>query len=149
VEKPLGFKRLNTTYHIPDRKQTTRLRYAFKLAISNPSPLKYSYCSQLAHCYISLLPNRFNSQNLKYFVHERPTNALILFKVYSFGYFLLHVSASSMPSSGRLHVPTEFFFCWWGRREPSLSHFNLRGSLYSNPFLVPPFISRGAPRHMA
>jgi hypothetical protein len=41
------------------------------------------------------------------YVHERPTNALILFKVYSLSYLLLHVSASSMPSSGSLHVPTE------------------------------------------
>jgi hypothetical protein len=41
------------------------------------------------------------------YVHERPTNALILFKVYSLSYLLLHVSASFMPSSGSLHVPTE------------------------------------------
>jgi hypothetical protein len=41
------------------------------------------------------------------YVHERPTNALILFKVYSLSYLLLRVSASSMPSSGSLHVPTE------------------------------------------
>jgi hypothetical protein len=39
--------------------------------------------------------------------HERPTNSLILFKVYSLSYLLLHVSASSMPSPGSLHVPTE------------------------------------------
>jgi hypothetical protein len=41
------------------------------------------------------------------YVHERPTNALILFKVYSLSYLLLHVLSSSMPSSGSLHVPTE------------------------------------------
>jgi hypothetical protein len=41
------------------------------------------------------------------YVHERPTNELILFKVYSLSYLLLHVSALSMPSSGSLHVPTE------------------------------------------
>jgi hypothetical protein len=41
------------------------------------------------------------------YVHERPTNALISFEVYSVSYLLLHVSASSMPSSGSLHVPTE------------------------------------------
>jgi hypothetical protein len=39
-------------------------------------------------------------------IYERPTNELILFKVYSVSYLLLHVSASSMPSSGSLHVPT-------------------------------------------
>jgi hypothetical protein len=41
------------------------------------------------------------------YVHEGPTKALILIKVYSFSYMLLRVSASSMPSSGSLHVPTE------------------------------------------
>jgi hypothetical protein len=41
------------------------------------------------------------------YVYERPTNALILFKLYCLSYLLLHVSASSMPSSGSLHVPTE------------------------------------------
>jgi hypothetical protein len=40
-------------------------------------------------------------------VHERPTNTFILFKVYFLSYLLLHVSASSMSSSGSLHVPTE------------------------------------------
>jgi hypothetical protein len=39
--------------------------------------------------------------------YERPTNALILFKVYSLSYLLLQVSASSMSSSGSLHVPTK------------------------------------------
>jgi hypothetical protein len=43
------------------------------------------------------------------YVHERPTNALILFKVYSISYLLRHVSALSMPSSGTLHVPAELF----------------------------------------
>jgi hypothetical protein len=41
------------------------------------------------------------------YVRERPTYALLLFKVYSLSYFLLYVSLSSMPSSGSLHVPTE------------------------------------------
>jgi hypothetical protein len=41
------------------------------------------------------------------YVHERQTNALILFKDCSLSYILLHISASSMPSSGSLHVPTE------------------------------------------
>jgi hypothetical protein len=41
-------------------------------------------------------------------VHKRPTNALILFKVYSLSYLLLHVSASSMPYSGSLHMLTKF-----------------------------------------
>jgi hypothetical protein len=40
-------------------------------------------------------------------VHDRPTNALISFRVYSLSYLLLHVSALSVPSSGSLHVPTE------------------------------------------
>jgi hypothetical protein len=39
--------------------------------------------------------------------HERPTNVLIVFKVCSLSYLLLHVSASSMPSSGSLRVHTE------------------------------------------
>jgi hypothetical protein len=41
------------------------------------------------------------------YVHERPTNVLTSFKIYSLSYLLLHVSASSMPSSGSLYVPTE------------------------------------------
>jgi hypothetical protein len=40
-------------------------------------------------------------------VHERSTNALTLFKVYSHNFLLLHVLVSLMPSSGSLHVPTE------------------------------------------
>jgi hypothetical protein len=42
-----------------------------------------------------------------------------------------------------------FFFYWRGQREPCLSHFSLRGNLYFNTALVPPFISRGAPRQTA
>jgi hypothetical protein len=41
------------------------------------------------------------------YVYERPTIALILFKVCSLSYLFLHVSASSMPSSGSLHMPTK------------------------------------------
>jgi hypothetical protein len=42
-----------------------------------------------------------------------------------------------------------FFYHGWGWRKFRLSHFSLRGRLYSNPSsLVPPFISRGAPRSM-
>jgi hypothetical protein len=41
-----------------------------------------------------------NTETYREYVHERPTNALILFKVYSLSYLLLHVSASAMPSSG-------------------------------------------------
>jgi hypothetical protein len=47
------------------------------------------------------------SEERTVYVHERTTNALNLFKVYSLSYLLLHVSASSVPSSGSLHVPTE------------------------------------------
>jgi hypothetical protein len=39
--------------------------------------------------------------------HERSTNVLILFMGYYVCYLFLHVSASSMPSSRSLHVPTE------------------------------------------
>jgi hypothetical protein len=42
-----------------------------------------------------------------FYVHGRPTNELILFKVYSLSYMLLHVWASSALSSGSLHVFTE------------------------------------------
>jgi hypothetical protein len=35
------------------------------------------------------------------------SNSLTLFKVHSFSYLLLHVSVSSVPSSGNLHLPTE------------------------------------------
>jgi hypothetical protein len=31
-----------------------------------------------------------------------------------------------------------FFFYWWGRPEPRLSHFSLRGRLYSNPCFSSP-----------
>jgi hypothetical protein len=41
------------------------------------------------------------------YVHERPTNALILLKVFPPSYLLLHVSASSMPSSESLNMPTD------------------------------------------
>jgi hypothetical protein len=54
-----------------------------------------------------LVPDGSNVQTSSVVVHERPTNALISFKVYSLSYLLLHVSASSIPSSGSLHVPTE------------------------------------------
>jgi hypothetical protein len=42
-----------------------------------------------------------------------------------------------------------FFFYFWGRREPRLSHFSLLGRLYSNPCFRSLFISRGAPHQTA
>jgi hypothetical protein len=44
---------------------------------------------------------------------------------------------------------SSFFFYFWGRRESQLSRFSLRGRLYFNAVLVPPFISRGAPHQTA
>jgi hypothetical protein len=37
-----------------------------------------------------------------------------------------------------VRVGLHFFFYWWGRREPRLSHFSLRGRLYSNPCFSSP-----------
>jgi hypothetical protein len=50
---------------------------------------------------------KVKTTNNNIYFHETQTNALISFKVYSLSYVFLRVSASSMPSSGSLHVPTE------------------------------------------
>ena len=57
---------LHTTHLILGKNTDYSHMLSFQIhTVSDPFPLKYSYCSQLTSCYILLLPKRFNSQNFK------------------------------------------------------------------------------------
>ena len=45
-----------TAYHLRSEKQTIPYVKISNLHLSDPSPLKYSYCSQLANCLNPLTP---------------------------------------------------------------------------------------------